>query len=99
MTDPEALETSVGVLTILPQRDDRTVATWRLELIEEVLARALTTRLAGLGQQADAPFLGAGGGRGSLVASADAWSLSVLIQDGGAVEGLSAALTEVISIN
>ncbi|MCL4866315.1 MAG: insulinase family protein, partial [Gemmatimonadales bacterium] len=79
VTDPEALETSIGVLTILPPRDDRTVAVWRRQLIEQILARALNTRLAELSQQADAPFLGAGGGRGSLVASADAWSLSVLV--------------------
>lgn len=95
VTDPEALETSIGVLTILPPRDDRTVAVWRRQLIEQILARALNTRLAELSQQADAPFLGAGGGRGSLVASADAWSLSVLVPDGGSEAGLSAALTEV----
>jgi len=95
VTDPEALQTSVGVLTILPLRDDRSVAAWRLELIEQILARALNTRLGEISQQADAPFLAAGGGRGSLVATADAWSINILVQDDAAAQGLQATLAEV----
>jgi zinc protease len=95
VTDPEALETSVGALTILPSRDDRTIGAWRQALIEQILSRSLNGRLAELSQRADAPFLGAGGGRGSLVASADAWSLSALVQDSAVATGLEAALVEV----
>lgn len=94
VTDPEAQGTSVGVLAILPARDDRTVSGWRTALVEQVLARSLNTRLAERAQQADPPFLGAGGGRGSLVSGADAWSLNIAVQDGTAIRGLEAALLE-----
>jgi len=94
VTDPEAQGTSVGVLAILPVRDSRTLGSWRTALVEQILARSLNTRLAERAQQADPPFLGAGGGRGSLVSGADAWSLNIAVQDGAAVAGLAAALRE-----
>lgn len=94
VTDPEALQTSVGVLTIVPQRDNGSLVTWGLELVEQILARALNSRLGEISQQADAPFLAAGGGRGSLVATADAWSLNLLVPDAGAATGLEATLAE-----
>ena len=94
VTDPEAQGTSVGVLAILPTRPAGTVGAWRDLLMDQVLARTLNARLAELAQQADPPFLGAGGGRSSLVSTADAWSLSAVVQDGAAARGLAAMLAE-----
>lgn len=93
-TDPEALQTSVGVLTIVPRRDPGSLFTWGLELLEQILARALNSRLGEISQQADAPFLAAGGGRGALVATADAWSVNILAQDDAVARGLEATLAE-----
>jgi zinc protease len=95
VTDPEAQGTSVGVLTLLPKQVARTVGDHRRALVNQVVARALNTRLAELAQQADPPFLGAGGGRTPMVAAADAWMLSAVVQDGGVSRGLEAVLTEV----
>ena len=47
-----------------------------------------------MAQEADPPFLGAGGGRSSLVATADAWSLSAVVTEGGAARGMAALLRE-----
>lgn len=93
-TDPEAQTTSVGVLTLLPVQVSRTVGEWRQALVDQVVARALNSRYAELTQQADPPFLGAGGGRTPLVATADAWSLSAVVSEGGAVRGMAALLRE-----
>jgi len=95
VTDPEAQGTSVGVVSILPVREGRTIDSWRTALMEQVLGGALNTRLAELAQRADPPFLGAGGGRSSLVSGADAWSLNIGVPDGAAERGLEAALLEV----
>lgn len=95
VTDPEAQGTSVGVLSLLPKQVSRALGDHRRALVQQVVARALNTRLAELAQQADPPFLGAGGGRTPMVAAADAWMLSAVVQDGGAPRGLEAALAEV----
>lgn len=94
VTDAEAQGTSVGIISILPTRPAGTVGAWRDLLVDQVLARTLNGRLAELAQRADPPFLGAGGGRSSLVSTADAWSLSAVVADGAAARGLQAVLAE-----
>ncbi|MFN2315184.1 MAG: M16 family metallopeptidase [Gemmatimonadales bacterium] len=93
-TDPEAQTTSVGILTLLPVQVSRTVGEWRQSLVNQIVARALNSRYGELAQQADPPFLGAGGGRTPLVATADAWALSAVVPEGGAVRGMEALLVE-----
>lgn len=93
-TDPEAQITSVGILTLLPVQRLATLADWRQSLVDQVVARALNSRYGELAQQADPPFLGAGGGRSALVASADAWTLSAVLSEGGATRGMAALLRE-----
>jgi zinc protease len=93
-TDPEAQTTSVGILTLLPVQRLATRADWRQSLVDQVVTRALNSRYAELAQEADPPFLGAGGGRTSLVATADAWTLSAVVSEGGTTRGMAALLRE-----
>ena len=93
-TDAEAQQTTIGVLTLLASQVLRSAADWESALQDQIVGYALNERLAAIAQRRDAPFLGAGGGRGALVAGVDVWSLSALVSDGGAARGLEAVLVE-----
>lgn len=94
-TDPEAQSTTVAILTVQPAEGTRTVAEWRRDLVDQIVAQALNTRLVELAQQADPPFLGAGGGASPLVAGTEAWILSAVVEEGGVARGMAAAWREV----
>ena len=54
----------------------------------------LSARFAEMAQKPDAPFLGAGAGRGSLVRTAEASTLSAAVKDDGVERGLEALFVE-----
>lgn len=93
-TDPEAQTTSVGVLAVTALEPVATTGDWRRVLVDQVVARALNSRYAEVAQQGDPPFLGAGGGRTPLVATADAWTLSAVVAENEAARGMEALLAE-----
>jgi len=94
-TDPEATSTTLGLYLMRPGRPDPTVATYRRSLVERLYARILNDRLFELSQRPDPPFIGAGGGGGSLVRNVEAFSLGAAVTDTGLLKGFTAVLTEV----
>ncbi len=93
-TDPEATNTSVEVYQKLPKREEGTRAAYRAGLVDFLYASMLNSRLNELTQQADPPFIGAGGGRGSLIRSKDVFSIGAGVADSAVLRGLDAILTE-----
>jgi zinc protease len=94
VTDREATSSVVQVFFKRPGQPMRTVADYRLSLVESLYDRMLNMRLSELAQQPDPPFLGAGGSSGTLVRSAEAYVLGAGVPDGGIERGLEAVLTE-----
>ncbi|HSL71792.1 MAG TPA: insulinase family protein [Longimicrobiales bacterium] len=94
VTDAEATSTSVEVYQKLPKRDEGTVAAYRAGLVDYLYASMLNARLSELTQQSDPPFIGAGGGRGSLIRSKDVMSIGAGVAETGVERGLEAILTE-----
>jgi zinc protease len=93
-TDPEYPFTSVEILYKGPARVVRTDGDFREQLAGELFDAMLNDRLAELGRRADAPFLFAGVGRGSLARPADVVSLQAAVEDEGVLAGLEALLVE-----
>ena len=92
--DREATATTVSVFSVLPAGDQRTVGTYRQQMVERLFARLLSSRLAEVAHRPDAPFLAAQTNRGLFVRSAVVTTLAALVPDGGAERGLTALLAE-----
>ena len=65
-TDKEASTTSVAVYSKMPPRDQTTVGVYRQQIVERLFSGMLSARFSEMAQKPDAPFLGAGAGRGTL---------------------------------
>ena len=92
--DPEATNSGVMVYALVPPRDHLKYGGYRDRAIERLYFSMLNARLSEIAQKPDAPFVGAGLGRGYFVKSADAYSMSASVRDGGIERGLDAILTE-----
>jgi zinc protease len=66
-TDKEATSASVSVLHKIELRDPRTIGATRRQIVERLFSSMLGARFSELAQKPDAPFVGAGGGRGLFV--------------------------------
>lgn len=97
-TDAEATNTDLSVYFLQPPQRHTTEADYRREIVESLFAQMLNARLAELTQRPDPPFIGAGGGQGSLVRTKDVFSLGALVEEGGVLRGLDAVLTEALRI-
>ncbi len=93
-SDPEVTQSSVQILRKRPHEPSGTVGDYRLVLVESLFARMLNERFTEISRRADAPFLGAGGGKTSLSPAVDGFSLNARVQDGRIAEGLSALEVE-----
>ena len=94
-TDKEANTTSVQINTLLPGRQQGSVAVYRQKTVDSLFSGMLSARFSELAQKSDAPFIGAGAGRGSFFArSKDSASLGALVKEDGIERGLDALLTE-----
>jgi zinc protease len=93
-TDPEATSASVAVYRKMALRDHSTVGAYRQQIVENLFGGMLSQRYAELAQQPDAPFLGAGAGRGLFVKSAEASMLQAGVPEDGIARGLEALFTE-----
>lgn len=92
--DPEITQSSVQIVRKLPNEPDATIGDYRRSLVQSLFSRMLNERFTEISRRADAPFLGAGGGGGSLSPSVDSFSLNARVQDGRIVDGLVALETE-----
>ena len=67
-TDKEATNTIIQVYNLLPAREEGSVAEYRQDTVDRLFAGMLSARFSELAQKPDAPFVFAGGGRGSFLA-------------------------------
>ena len=94
-TDKEATATVVQFMTLLPSTEQKTLAAYRQQMVENLFASMLNARFREIVQQPNAPFLNAGAARGSFFArSKDSASLSALVKEDGVERGLEALLLE-----
>jgi zinc protease len=93
-SDPELSRTQVSVYNTMPTRDESTIGDYRRQIVEGLFAGMLSARFAEMARKPDAPFLGAGAGRGSLVRTAEASTLSAAVKDDGVERGLEALFVE-----
>jgi zinc protease len=92
-TDAEMPNTSVSIYNKLPVRPKRSEADYRRMLAEQLYHGMLNSRLDELRRKPDAPFVGAASGMGSMVRSADMFSLWANAKE-GKVEAAAEALLE-----
>jgi len=93
-SDPEAGFASVELLFKHDNGDEGTVQQYTEDLKRSLFASMLNRRLGERTQDADPPFIGAGGGDGSLVRTKSAFSLSASVQNGQYLRALDAMLIE-----
>jgi zinc protease len=93
-TDPEATYTRISLINLLPRDQLITEADYRRSLVQGLHDAMLNQRLQERAREADPPYLGAGGGKGSLVRTKGAYSLGAAVPDGGLERGLEAVMTE-----
>ena len=95
VSDPEATSTGVSVLFKLPKLETSTVGDYRRDLVAQLYIQMLNGRLGEISQKPDAPFIGAGAGKGGFVGrELEPFSLSAGVKDGGVERGLEALLLE-----
>jgi zinc protease len=92
--DREATGTTVNVFSVMPAGDQRTVGTYRQQMVERLFARLLSARLDEVAHGPDAPFVAAQTNRRLFVRSAVVTTVAALVPDGGAERGLAALFTE-----
>jgi zinc protease len=93
-TDKEAGNSSVSVYSLMAVRDQTTVGAYRRQILENLFSGMLNARFAEIAQKPNAPFLGAGTGRGLFVHTREATTLSAGVKDEGIEPGLDAMFTE-----
>ncbi|MEO7190886.1 MAG: insulinase family protein [Vicinamibacterales bacterium] len=93
-TDPEETRTTIGVVTTMAARDQRTVGSYRQSMVERLFASMLSIRLQEVVQKPDAPFLAAGTERSLLVRSAEVTALNAAVNETGIERGLAALFAE-----
>ena len=94
-SDKEATSTNVSLIFKLPRDSGNTVGDYRRQLMEQLYLEVFNSRLNEIAQKPDAPFIGAGAGRGSLVGrELQPFSLDAAVKDGGVERGLEALLVE-----
>jgi len=92
--DREATASTVNVFRVTPAGDQRTVGTYREQMVERLFARLLSGRLDEVAHAPGAPFIAAQTNRGLFVRSAVVTTIAALVPDGSAERGLAALLTE-----
>jgi zinc protease len=93
-TDKEATSANISVYAKMDPRDQKTVGAYRRDLVERLFSSMLGTRFSELAQKPDAPFVGAGGSRGSFVRSKDVSTLSALVKGNTIQQTLEVLFTE-----
>jgi zinc protease len=93
-SDPEAPNTTVGVLYKQPLRDKTSVGAYRQSMVEQLYNAMLSARLFELSQQADPPLLFGFSGQGRFIGAKEVYQLFGAVKEGGVATGLRALLTE-----
>lgn len=94
LKDKELTNTQLSVRWQQASSVDKTVGDYRNSLVERLQDAMLNMRLSEITQKPDAPFLGAGAGRGNFVRPLDIYLLSATPKEGMAMPALEVMLTE-----
>jgi zinc protease len=92
--DPELTSSAVQLIHKRAKDGEGTVGDYRRDLIERMFSDMFDDRFSELARKPDAQFLSAGVGGGSLSPTADIFSLSARVKDGGLAAGLNAIALE-----
>jgi zinc protease len=93
-TDKEATSANVAVYHKIELRDPRTVGAARQQLVERLFSSMLGARFSELAQKPDAPFVGAGGGRGLFVRTKEVSTLSATVKGDAIDKTIEVLFTE-----
>jgi zinc protease len=93
-TDKEATSTSVAVYRKHGLRDPSTEAAYRQQIVEGLFGGMLSARFSEIAQKPDAPFLGAGAGRGLFVRTKEVTVLNALVKQDAIEPTLDVLFTE-----
>ncbi len=94
-TDQEAPYSTVSVIYKHPLRPFTRVTDFRQQILEQLFSNMFNSRLDELRQQADPPFLVAGGGAGGFVRDKGFYNVNAVVHEGGHLKGLRTLFTEV----
>ncbi|MFN7913866.1 MAG: insulinase family protein [Vicinamibacterales bacterium] len=94
VSDPEVTSSSVQILHKRPADGDALVGDYRRSVVSSLFSHMLNDRFSELSRKADAPFLSAGGGGGSLTPTVDTFGLNARVTDGNLAQGLRAIQLE-----
>ncbi|MDP9200876.1 MAG: insulinase family protein [Gemmatimonadota bacterium] len=93
-SDREATRSVIRLLYKQPKRSNTTTATYRERLVEQLFGSMFNDRFSEITQKPNPPFITAFAAQGSLVRSAESFSLTAIVADNGIQRGLNALLTE-----
>ena len=93
-TDPELTQSSVSIQRKRPRESGQHVADYRRDLVERLVDRMISDRLAELVRRPDATMLGAGAGSGSLSLKVATFTLRAAVQEGRIKDGLTTLAIE-----
>jgi zinc protease len=92
--DPGASGSEIGLYFMGPVRIDRTVADYRISILENLHDAMMNRRLAERAGRPDAPFRTGVAGKGRLTRSRGVYYLGAGVGDGGVERGIEALLAE-----
>ena len=93
-SDREATRSMIRLLYKQPRRSNTTAADYRQRLVEQLFGSMFNDRFAEITQKPNPPFISAYAAQGSLVRSAESFSLTAIVADNGIQRGLNALLSE-----
>ena len=93
-TDKEAPSASVSIVSKFNARERGSVGAYRRQIVERLYGSMLSTRFSELAQKPDAPFVGAGSGRGQFVRGKEMTSLSAGVKGDAIDKTIEVLFTE-----
>jgi zinc protease len=93
-SDKEATRSVIRLLYKEPRRSNTTTSTYRERLVEQLFGSMFNDRFSEITQKPNPPFINAYAAQGSLVRSAESFSLTAVVADNGIERGLNALVTE-----
>jgi zinc protease len=93
-TDPEMPTASIAVYSKFDARDQKTVGSYRQQIVERLFSAMLGARFSELAQKPDAPFVGASGGRSRFLGDQEVSTLSAAVKGDAIEKALDVLFTE-----
>jgi zinc protease len=93
-SDKEATRSVIRLLYKQPKRSNTTTVSYRERLVEQLFGSMFNDRFGEITQKPNPPFINAYAAQGSLVRSAESFSLTAIVADNGIQRGLNALLSE-----